>query len=617
MRKITVISIFISIPLLAQISWHRTYGSANKDTGNEIVQTSDNCYVVTGYYELTTPENSGYLWVMKLDTLGDTLWSYLDTRRGSKGISLITTPYSESIILGSLSGISPHPYLGKLSSSGELLWEQTYIPSTSCNWQPSKLAWTSDSCFLIAGTAQYYLATPSYNSVFLVKTDSSGNLLWHNEYGRNRTFTIHSVKTTLDNGFIIVSEVFDDEYVFGATYLVRTDSLGDTLWTKVLEDEICFDVIQADINGYIFVGNTGRLLVVIRTDAEGNTLWTKSYGNLTESAFPTSIVKTNDNHFAIGANVWSGARVYGWLLKIDDEGDTLWTAKYDDLDYICPYSMVMDSYSGFVMTGAQQDPITYELDLYIAKTDSFGKIETSGRTFGITVVGEDIRGDNNIHTNTTLALGRPDSQFIALGIGGSVEILLSERINNISSEVIAVYCGDVVGKSLMTENNFILYGKAHRTGTYTFIGEGSGTSAFELPQTLNSLLFVKIVDNNWGDPYISAPGFKLDAVGSILPNITYILMDNTSNPNNFSLSAYPNPFNASTTLNYTLSYPTNVSLTVYNYLGYPVATIIDKYKIAGTYNATWIPKAYIPSGFYIVRLQTDTQTINKAIIFLK
>ncbi len=58
-------------------------------------------------------------------------------------------------------------------------------------------------------------------------------------------------------------------------------------------------------------------------------------------------------------------------------------------------------------------------------------------------------------------------------------------------------------------------------------------------------------------------------------------------PSTFILSAYPNPFNPQTTLQFTLPRAGRVSLTVYDLLGREVATLLDAPRTAGTHRVTF------------------------------
>lgn len=84
----------------------------------------------------------------------------------------------------------------------------------------------------------------------------------------------------------------------------------------------------------------------------------------------------------------------------------------------------------------------------------------------------------------------------------------------------------------------------------------------------------------------------------------------------FEAKNYPNPFNPSTTISFTLKEGTNVKLTVYDRLGREVKTLLDENKPAGTYTIDFNASG-LPSGIYFYRIKTDAKTEVRKMIFAK
>lgn len=87
------------------------------------------------------------------------------------------------------------------------------------------------------------------------------------------------------------------------------------------------------------------------------------------------------------------------------------------------------------------------------------------------------------------------------------------------------------------------------------------------------------------------------------------------------LPAYPNPFNPSTTVPFTLNRPADVDLGVYNLLGQRVATLMRGMQAAGTHEAVWsgttLSGHVAGAGVYIVRLQAADQLRSQRITLVK
>ncbi len=73
------------------------------------------------------------------------------------------------------------------------------------------------------------------------------------------------------------------------------------------------------------------------------------------------------------------------------------------------------------------------------------------------------------------------------------------------------------------------------------------------------------------------------------------------------LPNYPNPFNPSTTIHYTINVPgkTQVNLAVYNVLGQKVRQVVQAKQASGEYKFT-LNASDLPSGIYFCRLKTGT-----------
>ncbi|MDP8237952.1 MAG: T9SS type A sorting domain-containing protein [Candidatus Hatepunaea meridiana] len=81
-------------------------------------------------------------------------------------------------------------------------------------------------------------------------------------------------------------------------------------------------------------------------------------------------------------------------------------------------------------------------------------------------------------------------------------------------------------------------------------------------------------------------------------------------------AAYPNPFNATTTIKYSLSYPNIVSLHLYNPLGQHITTLFNDYRQAGIHSISLNSKN-LQSGLYFVRLETTDQIAAQKVILVR
>jgi hypothetical protein len=99
-------------------------------------------------------------------------------------------------------------------------------------------------------------------------------------------------------------------------------------------------------------------------------------------------------------------------------------------------------------------------------------------------------------------------------------------------------------------------------------------------------------------------------------NPTGIDNENPS-PGRFALMKnYPNPFNATTSIDLALAHNGIVNLSIYNLLGQKVATPLDGFENAGDKSINWDASS-LPSGVYFARLNTGGQVQSIKMVLLK
>ncbi|MCH7761882.1 hypothetical protein IIA15_10870, partial [candidate division TA06 bacterium] len=115
-----------------------------------------------------------------------------------------------------------------VSSPAQITFERTY--GGGARDEGYSVQQTSDGGYIIAGLTWSFGS--GRDDVYLIKTDSLGDTLWTRTFGGTNSDGGRSVQQTLDGGYIITG--FTNSFGVGGidVYLIKTDSLGDTLWTK-------------------------------------------------------------------------------------------------------------------------------------------------------------------------------------------------------------------------------------------------------------------------------------------------------------------------------------------------------------------------------------------------
>ena len=81
-------------------------------------------------------------------------------------------------------------------------------------------------------------------------------------------------------------------------------------------------------------------------------------------------------------------------------------------------------------------------------------------------------------------------------------------------------------------------------------------------------------------------------------------------------TVYPNPFNPTTSISYTLSDMDHIALSVYNLTGQLIETLVNDQQGAGSYSLIW-DASQLPSGMYFLRMETSTEMFHQKLMLLK
>ena len=93
--------------------------------------------------------------------------------------------------------------------------------------------------------------------------------------------------------------------------------------------------------------------------------------------------------------------------------------------------------------------------------------------------------------------------------------------------------------------------------------------------------------------------------------------DDETGVNTYQLSnAYPNPFNPTTTIRYSVPTSGNVKISVFNVIGEEVKELVNDYKPAGNYQIEFSADG-LSSGTYLYRIEADGFVAAKKMILLK
>lgn len=92
--------------------------------------------------------------------------------------------------------------------------------------------------------------------------------------------------------------------------------------------------------------------------------------------------------------------------------------------------------------------------------------------------------------------------------------------------------------------------------------------------------------------------------------------ENSITPSKYSIKSYPNPFNNSTIIQYSLPELSQISIKIYDIIGNEVKELFEGIESNGIYSKMWKPETE-SSGIYFVVLRTNKSVITHKLLYLK
>jgi len=143
------------------------------------------------------------------------------------------------------------------------------------------------------------------------------------------------------------------------------------------------------------------------------TTYEKTYGSSEFSETGYSVCQTNDNGYIVtGSYGLIGDDKDVWLIKISQNGDSLWSKTFggDRNDVGNSVKQCIDN--GFIIAGYKNDLELFDRDLYLIKTDENGNEEWS-KVYGVEDVDEGANSVCLTNDNGYIVAG-----YIGTGVGG-------------------------------------------------------------------------------------------------------------------------------------------------------------------------------------------------------
>lgn len=449
MKKLTLLIAVLLIAefVNAQIIFQKTYGSIDHDESFSVQQTNDGGYIMVG--RTCSIESNGDVYLIKTDTLGNILWT--KTYGGTiydGGYCVRQTNDGGFIIVGqtgSFGVMDVDVFLIKTDSIGNLLWTKTFDGRAyiGTDW----IQQTNDQGYIIFSSN--YVYSNGNSDIYLIKTNSLGDTLWTRAYGGAGQEYGNAGQQTIDGGYIVTGYTT----TFGSggkdIYLIKTDSIGSVLWSKTFGgtgDDYAKSIIQTVDGGYILLGSTNSFgagnydYYLIKTNSVGDLQWSYTFGG-TSFDYGFSVSSVGNNGFIITgySNVPVINKEKFLLIRTNFWGDTLWTKTFGYGNFSNAFEVQQTFDGGYVISGRVSFGATLGgFNVYLIKTNSIG-----------------FSGCNEVNNTVTQAIPLTivTNPSTAVSSGGNFTVPVP-LIYSIDSST--TFCSSVGINEIVLDNSFII-----------------------------------------------------------------------------------------------------------------------------------------------------------------
>lgn len=464
-----VLIINASFCLSQNILFDRHYEFGTWTAGWSMVNLQDTAFIVVGSNDSLTPSGDRYSAIIsRFNSVGDLIRSdqYLTTdslyfqafnaNSDDQFRDIIETPDNNLLAVGLTQSYGATNYydidiyLAKFDYHLDTLWTKAISHPNDTAFRPSQIINTSDGSFLICGWQ--YSFTSINGRAFLCKVDSLGNFIWHKSYS-NLFYTsgIFDVIETSDHGFLCTGGVYDASYEGNPLYF-KVDSVGNFLWEQTqntLYTDWNRNIIKTldgnyFIDGLASTGSTSLKQHRFQKITEGGVvLWDKSYG-IFSTGTPLGILQNADSSFIMAGANGIGGTSQGILMKLDANGDSLWSRFYGSLsDYGWFWDIAPCNDGGYVMSGETYccnftPGVGNTSSMWLVRTDSLGLFTGFNELVDaepFSIMGLPYPNPANDYFEVDLTL--PDTQLPDKGRKGIELLLFDNNGKQIASQTIA------------------------------------------------------------------------------------------------------------------------------------------------------------------------------------
>ena len=280
------------------VEWEQSYSFNRHTRAIQIIEISDG-----GYLLLVEVDNQNETWLMKVDSLGNELWTqeFIGYKWPK---SVVETDNNEFMLIGDLHNSDSQPFWAlRVDNAGEIIWTQLYYPSTAGLDLTNLTSLINDENsdgYLISGNDP--ISGNNSFEPFLMKISNIGEIEWDYRYD-DTNYTNRAGNIVQDEDDFLL-------WVYGADnqWIIRVDENGTSVNATTIDVPYNFltynEFFVTQNHEYIFLGNaffpesTNPGFTLHQTNELGELTWNGHY-NLTTYEKPSSLLLRNSNEIYV------------------------------------------------------------------------------------------------------------------------------------------------------------------------------------------------------------------------------------------------------------------------------------------------------------------------------
>ncbi len=333
---------------------------------------------------------NGSIWLIKTDEEGDIEWDQVyGGKDADMAYSLIQTTDGGFAFAGITLYNDPSPadhlsdmWLIKTDEKGLMQRNQTYGEVKFDDDFGCALIQTRDEGFTLASGKNW--------DMWLVKTDRNGSIQWDKVYGGIKNDAATTLIQTTDGGFALVGTT--SSYGAGGDdiWLVKTNTSGEIQWQKTygsIYDDSASTLLQTDEGDLVLAGNVASSsphlsTYLVKTNSSGVMKWNQTY-DISNLSINYALIQTTDNGFGLAGWIHTSTSYNGqmWFMKTDNNGTAQWNQTYGGMKGEVAYDLIQTTEGGFALAGSTSSFSTGRQDMWLVKTDKNGYIQWN-RSYG-------------------------------------------------------------------------------------------------------------------------------------------------------------------------------------------------------------------------------------------